>query len=289
MKDKIRETDLTTKELPHNRKQIFFDLLKHQKRQMVSFSMLVFVFLLPLVVDILLFNQFIIGASMTIDDISQRSSTIFSLIFYMMIIAIPCIIVAFIGLGGLAYVCKNIVWQEGVLTGPDFFIGIKKNWLHAVLTGLIWGLSLFILVVGIFFLLRVQQNSDIGWIYSVGIGLCIVQFVVLSIVCVYALTYTCYYVNSYRIVLRNSFIFLAAKFFKNLLLFIFTTGLMVGLMFIDFIAQIIIFVFLAFFISFLMVGWTLLSHETFDQYINKTNYPNYYKKGLYIIDSPKEE
>ena len=70
--------NLTTKKLPHTRMELFWDLVKTQKRQMVSFSMLVFVFMLPLVIDILLFNQFIIGASMTIDDIGQRSSTIFS-------------------------------------------------------------------------------------------------------------------------------------------------------------------------------------------------------------------
>ena len=56
-----RKTDLTVKELPHTRKHIFLDLLKNQKRQMVSLSMLLFVFLLPLVVDILIFDMFIIG------------------------------------------------------------------------------------------------------------------------------------------------------------------------------------------------------------------------------------
>lgn len=289
MKNKVRATDFTTKELPHNRKQLFFDLLKHQKRFLVSLSMLTFVFLLPLVVDILIFNQFIIGAGLSISDSNELSSTVFSLILYMMIIAMPCCVVGFIGLGGLAHVCKNIVWQEGVITGPDFFKGIKKNWKQSIFIGLIWSISLFILVVGSIFLLRTQQASSVPWVLSIGVGLCIVQFIVISIVCVYALTYSCYYVNSLRIVLRNSFVFFTAKFFKNLLLFIFTTGLMVGLMFVDFIAQVVIIAFLAFFISFMMIGWTLLSHEAFDQYINKTNYPDYYKKGLYVDDMPKEE
>lgn len=289
MRDKVRKDDLTTRELPHTRKQVFLDLLKHQKRQLVSLSMLTFVFLMPLAVDIILFNQMILGASMSGKDPVLISSTVFSLIIYMMIIAIPCVMVGFVGLGGLAHVCKNIVWQEGLIVGPDFFKGIKKNWKHSLIIGLIWGLSLFLFVAGSFFLARAEQGSTTPWVLGIGIGLCVVQFIVLSIVCVYSLTYTCYYENKLRQVLKNSFIFLAAKFFKNILLFIFSTGLMVGLMFVDFIAQIVVFAFLVFFIAYFMIAWTLLSHEAFDQYINKDNYPSYYKKGLYKENPIKEE
>ena len=281
-----RKTDFTAKEMPHTRRQIFLDLLKNQKRQMVSLSMLLFVFLLPLVVDILLFNMYIIGI-----DVGQEgyASTVFSLIFYMMIIAIPCVMIGFVGLGGLAHVCKNIAWQNAVLFGPEFFAGIKKNWKQSLVFGFIWGISLFLLVVGCLFMVRTQAGSDQPWVQSVGIGLCITQFVILSIICVYALTYSCYYQNTIWQVFRNSFVFFVAKFFKNLALFVLTTGLVVGLMFVDFIAQIVIIIVIAFLSSFMMIAWTLLSHEAFDQYINKQNYPDYYKKGLYISEEDKEK
>ena len=281
-----KTNDLTKKDLPHNRKQIFLDLLKNQKRQMVSLSMLLFIFLLPVVVDLLIFNMFILNVS---SSETNYGSIVFSLIFYMMIIAIPCSIIGFVGLSGLAHVSKMIVWQEGVLNGPEFFVGIKKNWKHAIFFGLIWGISLFILVIGILFMLRTQGSVSQPWLNSVGIGLCIVQFIVLSIVCVYSLTYDCYYVNSFRQVFKNCFVFFAAKFFKNLLLFVLTTGLVVGLMFVDFIAQIVIIIVIAFLSSFMMIAWTLLSHEAFDQYINQYNYPEYYKKGLYISEESKEK
>ena len=138
-------------------------------------------------------------------------------------------------------------------------------------------------------MLRTQASSEQPWLQSVGMGLCIVQFIVLSIICVYTLTYDCYYTNSAWQVFRNSFVFFVAKFFKNLLLFVLTIGLVVGLMFVDFIAQIVIIIVIAFLSSFMMIAWTLLSHEAFDQYINKNNYPEYYKKGLYISEEPKEK
>ena len=284
-KIKERKTDLTVKELPHTRRQIFVDLIKNQKRQMVSLSMLLFVFLLPIVVDILLFNSFIIGIAVTDPN---YGSTVFSLIFYMMIIAIPCSMVGFVGLSGLAHVCKNIAWQNAVLFGPEFFVGIKKNWKQSLVFGFIWGLSLFLLVVGSLFMVRTTADSAQPWVNGVGIGLCITQFIVLSIICVYSLTYGCYYTNTIWQVFRNSFVFFVAKFFKNLGLFILTTGLVVGLMFVDFIAQIVIIIVIAFLSSFMMIAWTLLSHEAFDKYINKVNYPDYYKKGLYISEESKE-
>ena len=131
----------------------------------------------------------------------------------MMIVCVPCSVVGFIGLGGLAHVCKNVAWQEGLLIGPDFFKGIKKNWKHSLVIGLIWGLSLFLLVVGTFFLLRAQQSSSQPWVLSIGVGLCITQFIILSIVCVYALNYTCFYVNTLREVLKNSFVSTLSLFF----------------------------------------------------------------------------
>ena len=84
MKNKERKTDFTVKELPHTRRQIFLDLLKNQKRQMVSLSMLLFVFLLPLVVDILIFNSFIYGIP---TEEPNYSSTVFSLILYVLLSA----------------------------------------------------------------------------------------------------------------------------------------------------------------------------------------------------------
>lgn len=288
MKETVPANDLKIEQLPNTRWKVFLDLLKNRKRDMTKLSMLLFVFLLPLVVDILIFNQYILLASYN-EDAAVAASTVFSLILYMMIISIPCVIIGFIGLGGLCYSLKNIVWQEGSIIGPDFFTGIKKNFKHSILFGLVWSLSLFLVVVGSIFLLRTRADSDMPWVHSVGVGLCIVQFIVLSIICVYALNYTVYYQNSFREVFKNSMIFFTAKFFKNLLLFAVTTGLIVGLMFVDFIAQIVVIVLIAFISSFMMVGWTLLSHSAFDQYINKENYPDYYKKGLYQVIPNKEE
>lgn len=286
MKKKERQNDFTVKELPHTRTRIFLDLIKTQKRQMISLSMLLFVFLLPLVVDILIFNMYIISVPL---DVENYSAIVFSLVFYMMLIAIPCVMAGFIGLSGLAHVCKIIAWQEPVLSGPEFFSGIKKNFKHALLFGLIWGISLFVLVIGVLFMLRTRAIVEQSWLNGVGIGVCIVQFIVLSIVCIYSLTYGCYYTNTFRQVFRNSFVFFVAKFFKNLLMFALTTGLVVGLMFVDFIAQIVIIIVIAFLSSYMMIAWTLLSHEGFDQYINKENYPNYYKKGLYIEKKLEEK
>lgn len=285
-KNKIKKVKPVNLDPPKTRREIFLDLIKTQKRQMVSLSMLFFMFLLPLVVDILIFGIFISNIPF---DTENYSSIVFSFIFYMMIIAIPCSMLAFLGLSGLAQVCKHIAWRDGVLEGPEFFVGIKNNFKHALVFGFIWGVSLFLLVIGSLFLYRTHVSSELPWVHYVGIGLCIVQFIVLSIVSMHAINYDCYYSNTFREVFKNSFIFFVARFFKNLVLFIFTIGLVVGLCFVAFIAQIVMILVIAFLSSYMMIAWTLLSHDAFDQYINATNYPEYYRKGLYTPTEVEEK
>jgi len=289
MKDKVRENDLTLKELPHTRFEVFKDLIKTQKRALISLSLLAFVFLMPFAVDIILFGQFIVIAGNNTTATSQQiASTVYSLIFYMMIIGIPCNMVAFVGLGGLAEACKSLVWQEGLLVGPVFFKGIKKTFKTSLFFGFIMGISLFLLVVGIFFFLRTMAQGT-QWLNGVGIGLCVVQFIVLSIISAYSLTLSVYYDLSLRATFKNGWIFFVLGFLKNLLLFLVTIAIPVGIMFLGMIGQIVSIVIIIIFSSLFMVCWTLVSHKLFDKYINQENYPNYVNRGLYKEVVTQEE
>ena len=42
--------------LPHNRKECFFDLLKYRKMALFSLSSFVFMFFIPLAIDLFFFN-----------------------------------------------------------------------------------------------------------------------------------------------------------------------------------------------------------------------------------------
>ncbi len=108
--------------LPHNRKEVFFDLLRHRKMTLFALSCFTFMFFIPLAVDLFYFN-FLETAAIA----SDKSEYLFSLIFYSMLIMLPCMLIGFLGFAGAFYTIKKLVWQEGITVSIDFFMGIKEN------------------------------------------------------------------------------------------------------------------------------------------------------------------
>ena len=178
--------------LPHNRKECFFDLLKNRKMALFSLSCFVFMFFIPLAVDLFWFN-FLESAAMAND----KNDYLFSLIFYSMLIMVPCMVIGFVGLVGGFYVAKKMVWQEGTMVAVDFFQGIKENWKHAVINGLFFGLVLFGLIVGGSYLII---NFAVAPIWSgVGIGALIVFFILFGMIVALNNTQDVYYTNTYGV------------------------------------------------------------------------------------------
>ena len=260
--------------LPHNRKELFFDLLRNRKMTLFVLSCYVFMFFIPLAVDLFLFNYL---ESMAIA--SDKLEYLFSLVFYSMLIAIPCVMIGFLGFAGAYHVAKKMVWQEGISTAVDFFQGIKENWKRAMLNGLLFSIFLFALVVGSSYLLIFMRSSPI--LCGVGIGALILLFIVFGIVISLNLCQDVYYTNGVFATLKNSFCFLGLCNWKVLLTYIFTTGVAFTLCCFNMITMAIGLFLFAILNSLVIVLYTLISHQAFDKYINQEHYPDYVNKGLY--------
>lgn len=262
------------KTLPHNRKEVFFDLLAHRKTMMFAISSLTFLFFVPLIIDLFFFHYLEIMAIS-----NNKDEQLFSLIFYSMIIMLPCMLLGFIGLGGAFYIAKKMVFQEMVFTTNDFFIGIKENWKHSLINGAIFGIVLFGLIIGGSFLIIYAPIQQV--LCGIGIGALVVVFITIGIMLALTFTQDVYYSNSYGHTLKNSFSFLGLLNWKVLLLFVFTTGVVVGLSCINLITLTIGIVLFAILNYVVVILYTLLSHSAFDKYINKEHYPEMVGKGLY--------
>ena len=84
-KEEKHITDQDVKQsLPRNRKEVFFDLLKHRKMTLFALSSYTFMFFIPLAVDLIYFNYL---ESMAIA--AEKNEYLFSLIFYSMLIMLP--------------------------------------------------------------------------------------------------------------------------------------------------------------------------------------------------------
>ena len=260
--------------LPHNRKEVFFDLLRHRKMNLFALSTLTFSFFIPLAVDLFYFN-FLENVATANDKLDY----LFSLIFYSMLIMLPCMIIGFIGLAGAFHVAKKIVWQEGIALASEFFQGIKENWKHALVNGALFGISLFGLVVGGSYLLIFSRQMPA--LCGVGIGALVLVFLFLGMSLSLFYTQDVYYENTYITTLRNSFRFLGLLHWKALVIFLLSTGALVAMCALNLITLSIGLFLFAILNSVIIILYTLISHSAFDKYINSVNYPEMVNKGLY--------
>ena len=274
--------DEAKRSLPHNRKECFFDLLKHRKMALFSLSCFVFMFFIPLAVDLFYFN-FLESAAIS----SGKNDYLFSLVFYSMLIMIPCMVIGFLGLVGGFYVAKKMVWQEGIMIAADFFQGIKENWKHAVLNGLLFGIVLFGLIVGGSYLVI---HFSVAPIWSgVGIGALILFFALFGMIVVLNNTQDVYYVNTYGITIKNSFCLLGLLHYRILVTFLLSTGVVITLSCFNLITLAIGLFLFAVTNSVVIVLYTLISHYGFDKYINQEHYPDMVGKGLYKLEKEDKE
>ena len=282
-KEEKHITDQDVKQaLPTTRKEVFFDLLRNRKMMLFALSCYVFMFFIPLAVDLLYFN---FTESMAIA--AEKNEYLFSLIFYSMLIMLPCMMIGFIGLAGGFYVAKKLVWQDGISLASDFFKGIKENWKHALINGAIFGLVLFGLVVGGSFMLIYADVHAV--VRGIGIGALIVLFLVFGMVTVLNFTQGVYYENSFGITLKNSFSFLGLLNWKVLVIYLLSTGVVVTLGLFNFLTLVIGLLLFAVLNSVVIVLYTLISHSAFDKYINQEHYPHMVNKGLYKVSQDDKE
>ena len=277
-KEERHITDADVKQsLPTNRKEVFFDLLKYRKMSLFALSCYTFMFFIPLAVDLFYFNYL---ESMAI--VADKFEYLFSLIFYSMLIMLPCMVIGFIGLAGAFYVAKKMVWQEGVSLASDFFKGVKENWKHAVINGVIFGLVLFGLIVGGSYLYIYAQVAPV--VKGIGLGALILLFLMFGMVIALNFTQGVYYENPYGVTLKNSFSFLGLLNWKVFLIYLLSTGVVVTLGLFNLLTLAIGLILFAVLNSVVIVLYTLVSHSAFDKYINKEHYPDMVGKGLYKND-----
>ena len=279
---KKKEKEITDQQvvnnLPHNRKEVFFDLLKHRKMNLFSLSCFVFMFFIPLAVDLFYFNYL-----ETIAITNEKFEYLFSLIFYSMLIAIPCMVIGFIGFAGGFYVAKKIVWQEGISLSSDFFQGVKENYKRALIDGFILGVLLFGLVVGGSYLIIYSPMAPV-WC-GIGIGALILIFIFFGMSIALNFTQNVYYQNPYRVTFKNSFFLLALINWKIFLVFLLSTGGLVTLCCFNMITLGIGLFLFAVLNSVVIILYTLISHSAFDKYINKEHHPEMVGKGLYKVEN----
>ena len=173
-----------------------------------------------------------------------------------------------------------MAFAEGEYASSSYFVGLVQNWKKAFVIGVIVGLNLALSIIGYFFFFYYLSSFNTT-IAGFGIAILVTQSLVVLIIGYYSIAQIVLYENSMRFILKNSLIFTLMRFQYNLPLFILSPGILIALIVI---MEITMYVALGLIIVFIAFGgliWSLNCISAFDTFINKENYPDFYKKGLY--------
>ena len=270
-KEVIRETDYKQIERPNSRGAQFFDIFRHRFIEVLKISILQAVFNLPLIAVMVLFWLFMLSAT--------NLNSLMTVFLFSALGLFVSVISVFIGMTGSFYCFKKIIYAEGEYASTSFFTGLISEWKKGAVVGIIAGLSVAATVIGSFFFYYYLSSYNSA-VAGFGIAIMVTQALVVLILSYYSIAQLVIYENKFRAVLKNSFIFALMRFQYNLPMFIIHPGIFIALMVIMQLTMYIGIVLLFFFAAFGHLLWMLNAMSAFDKFINKDNYPDYYRKGL---------
>jgi len=276
---KAPQKDFSSAQLPHTRWELMRDVMLHQTGTLISASLLLALFALPLLCDYLVFSTFVGTAYSN----GSSLSAVFALCFYGALIAIPCVSVLFVGYAGAYEVGQRLSFLDGVLISVSFFYGLKKNWRSALGIGFLVGASFALALAGSLYLLLFYQASPI--VMGIGVGLLLFQFFLVGSLSRYFLAQEGLYQNSFGATLKNAFLFTLMKMPGSFGLFLLSPGIVIILFAINAVTAYVGMGLFLFFNAFGVLAWSIYAHKVFDSYINAEHYPGLVNKGLY----PKED
>lgn len=133
MKQKVAKTDFSEQNLPHNRKEVFFDCVKLYWQKLLLLGLIMLVCAVPLLTVSAVCDTVQQGLSRQLEDgvidkVAYNGQTAW-LRFAEALIDIPCYVIVCVGLSGTVRVTRQMIWAEPLFFANDFADGIKQNWL----------------------------------------------------------------------------------------------------------------------------------------------------------------
>lgn len=277
MKQKVAKTDFSEQNLPHNRKEVFFDCLKLYWQKLLLLGCILFAFCLPLLAVSAVCDTVQQGLSQQLADgiidnaaYSGQSSW---LKLIEALVDIPCYVIVCIGLSGAVRVTRQMIWAEPLFFVGDFNSGIKQNWLTFCLCGVVASLLKIYLVFA--------ETANGGLLSYLPLG--VLAIVVLPTEIWMMSASTMYSIKLGKNI-SNSFIFyVKAPFITWLFCVLFASVVAFDLIGLVAVRCICIVVFVILLLPLFVLLWQLVSYSYFDKLINKQSYPEVVDKGIWRL------
>ena len=198
-------SDYTPDQLPKNRFQLFFEMLRIRFFKLIQLNFIFLLFALVYVVWIV-YNYMVLG------QIGEELNFeyLYSVVYIFLLGNIPCQMIFGVGMTGLTYVTRNYARDQHAWVWSDFIDAVKTNWKQGLLMGLIKGIFMFVffIVISLYFqLYQVEGNLmyyALGWL-----------MVAISLVAAMADMYIWPMIISYELklrhIIRNSIVLALAR------------------------------------------------------------------------------
>ena len=281
-KNKPNKREYTRDMLPHNRKEVFFDVLKLQWKSLLGLGGIVLLAFIPLIfcyaaentyASIMLDNS---GAIQGTPEYNAVLNQINMLSNIMAFVRIPFFVLLSVVLGGVARVVRQHAYEECVSFSYDFPEGIKQNAkgaaLLALLTSSVFALSYMA------FGLRTVTDEVFGVVCAFPIALYFVVFIpIAAVVAVLIPVYN----NSFSRNLKWALYIFAKKPLRIIISLLLSMSVFALSLVPGFIVGLIGLVVGAMLIPVAMLGFYLSTFDVLDEYINKDNFPEIVGKGTF--------
>lgn len=243
-----RKPDLRPEDMPDNRFELFFTVLKVRFWKLIQLNLLYSIFWIP--TFILLYVQGVV---------SYETKEPLSILFFLLLI--PCFLIAGPATAGVTYVIRDWSRDEHAWLFSDFKDAWKENWKESLLIMLINGLALLIFYVNVVFY-RQMAMEKLGFLVLYYF-IMVMGFIYLMMnMFIFPMLVT--YKLKVRQIIKNAFIFAIAELPRNILMLVLSGGLFLLCSY--FLLSIPVFIVGLTFPMLISISY---SNWVFDKYLNK--------------------
>lgn len=278
------KTPYTKSMLPHNRRELFFDVVKLNYIQLICMGLVLFAFAVPLIVNVLVSDFYTAQISGAIDTAEASEQILSELVVVKntsALISIPLLGILFVGISGMLRVIRQYAWGEVVFPYRDFTIGIKQNVKQTVILGLTIGV---VIAVCTYLQSLADMNDNIS-AYHASSAAGVVSILFLLPVGGYSLVCISVYGNSFVQNLLQGFVLYMKQPIKTILAATLCFGIYFFLMMPNAVVRFGILVGGILLFPFILLAWFLFAFDQLDQYVNAEKHPDIVNKGLFFDDT----
>lgn len=258
--------------LPKTRKDLFSQVMKRDFSLVADCSLLNFLF------SLVLYGAFIFEYMLLTRLENMQYDDMFRVLLYGGLIAVLGFALRAVGRCGNYGVLVKRAFNEGCLVGAQFKRSVKENGGKAVAFGVITGISYLVMTCGS---LHYMFNSDSSLSKGFGMGICVMQFLIIFVASEYAYCGQQIYSLSKSGYFRNGLMFTFMAFIPAIAWFAADIAVPFVLCLLPLpVPAFVLIVWGTLVSGILQLAGCLFALDRFDRFINAENYPDRVGRGL---------